>query len=229
MATRRSRTSAGVKVGCARLDVGPEGRAVVPDGVPSDRAGGRDPATSGPDHPSQNPRGRASAGRPCDDSLPSRPSIDGPWLAAEVPAASFLRLRPNERRPNSSPRLREGQAARTAAAQHAALRTRTKHHKPALLLWCNALLREVRWWASWRRSLDGMQGITGLPGVPCYGSSCRAKPAGGLEETQPMTWIIIALLFAAAAAAGFRLQALTRDEPPEPPLAHRWRRTMGGG
>jgi hypothetical protein len=43
-----------------------------------------------------------------------------------------------------------------------------------------------------------------------------------------MTWIIIALLFAAAAAAGFRLPALTRDEPPEPPLAHRWRRAMGG-
>jgi hypothetical protein len=43
-----------------------------------------------------------------------------------------------------------------------------------------------------------------------------------------MTWIIIALLFAAAAAAGFRIQALTREEPPEPPLAHRWRRTMGG-
>jgi len=43
-----------------------------------------------------------------------------------------------------------------------------------------------------------------------------------------MTWIIIALVFAAAAAAGFRLQALTRDEPPEPPLAHRWRRAMGG-
>lgn len=43
-----------------------------------------------------------------------------------------------------------------------------------------------------------------------------------------MTWIAIALLFAAAVAAGFRLQALTRDEPPEPPLAHRWRRTMGG-
>jgi hypothetical protein len=43
-----------------------------------------------------------------------------------------------------------------------------------------------------------------------------------------MTWIIIALIFAAAAAAGFRIQALTRDEPPEPPLAHRWR-AMGGG
>ena len=43
-----------------------------------------------------------------------------------------------------------------------------------------------------------------------------------------MTWIIIALIFAAAAAAGFRIQALTRDEPPEPPLNHRWR-AMGGG
>jgi hypothetical protein len=53
-----------------------------------------------------------------------------------------------------------------------------------------------------------------------------SRPRGVGER--PMTWIIIALLFAAAAAAGFRLQALTRDEPPEPPLAHRWRRTMGG-
>jgi hypothetical protein len=43
-----------------------------------------------------------------------------------------------------------------------------------------------------------------------------------------MTWIIIALIFAAAAAAGFRIQALTRDEPPEPALNHRWR-AMGGG
>ena len=43
-----------------------------------------------------------------------------------------------------------------------------------------------------------------------------------------MTWIIIVLLFAAAAGAGFRLQALTRDEPPEPALNHRWR-AMGGG
>ena len=42
-----------------------------------------------------------------------------------------------------------------------------------------------------------------------------------------MIWIVIALIFAAAAAAGFRIQALTRDEPPEPPLAHRWR-AMGG-
>jgi hypothetical protein len=42
-----------------------------------------------------------------------------------------------------------------------------------------------------------------------------------------MTWIILALILAAAAAAGFRIQALTRGEPPEPPLAHRWR-AMGG-
>jgi hypothetical protein len=50
----------------------------------------------------------------------------------------------------------------------------------------------------------------------------------GEKEGRPMIWIIIALLFAAAAAAGFRLQALTRDEPPEPALNHRWR-AMGGG
>jgi hypothetical protein len=43
-----------------------------------------------------------------------------------------------------------------------------------------------------------------------------------------MTWMIIALIFTAAAAAGFRIQALTHDEPPEPPLNHRWR-AMGGG
>jgi hypothetical protein len=42
-----------------------------------------------------------------------------------------------------------------------------------------------------------------------------------------MTWIILALILIAAAAAGFRIQALTRDEPPEPPLAHRWR-ALGG-
>jgi hypothetical protein len=47
--------------------------------------------------------------------------------------------------------------------------------------------------------------------VPFYGRGCRAKPAEGLEENQPMTWIIIALVFAAAAAGGFRIQALTRD------------------
>ena len=213
------------------MDVGPEGWA-VPDGVPSGHQ-------TVPEAGTQLHRARITPRRTLGGELRragpattpchrGRQSMDLGWRQ-RFPQPAFSRLRPNERRPNSSPRLREGQAARTAAAQHAALRTRTKHHKPALLLWCNALLREVRWWASWRRSLDGMQGITGLPGVPCYGSSCRAKPAGGLEETQPMTWIIIALLFAAAAAAGFRLQALTRDEPPEPPLAHRWRRTMGGG
>ena len=42
-----------------------------------------------------------------------------------------------------------------------------------------------------------------------------------------MTWIILALILIAAAAAGFRIQALTRDDPPEPPLAHRWK-ALGG-
>jgi hypothetical protein len=43
-----------------------------------------------------------------------------------------------------------------------------------------------------------------------------------------MVWIVIAVIFLAAAAAGFRLQALTRDEPPEPALNHRWRAMRGG-
>jgi hypothetical protein len=42
-----------------------------------------------------------------------------------------------------------------------------------------------------------------------------------------MIWIILALIVLTAAAAGFRIQALTRGEPPEPPLAHRWR-ALGG-
>ena len=40
-------------------------------------------------------------------------------------------------------------------------RTRTKHRTPALLLWCNALLREGSWWTPWWGSLDGMQGVRG--------------------------------------------------------------------
>ena len=42
-----------------------------------------------------------------------------------------------------------------------------------------------------------------------------------------MTWIILALILGAAAAAGFRIQARTRNEPPEPPLAHRWAALRG--
>src|SRR5215213_4075358 len=52
---------------------------------------------------------------------------------------------------------------RAAAAQHSnsALQSRTNHRAPALLPWCNALLREVLWWALWWGSLDGMQGVRG--------------------------------------------------------------------
>jgi hypothetical protein len=38
-------------------------------------------------------------------------------------------------------------------------RTRTKHRTPALLRWCNALLRKGSWWLPWWGSLDGMQGV----------------------------------------------------------------------
>jgi hypothetical protein len=68
----------------------------------------------------------------------------------------------------------------------------------------------------------------GLAGEPCYRSGRSLQAGRSWEEDRPMIWIIIALIFAAAAAAGFRIQALTRDEPPEPPLAHRWR-ALGGG
>ena len=44
---------------------------------------------------------------------------------------------------------------------NSALRTHTNHHTPALLLWCNGLLREGSWWALWWGSLDGMQGVRG--------------------------------------------------------------------
>ena len=218
MATRTSRTSAGVKVGCARLDVGPEGWA-VPDGVPSDRAGGRDQLHRARITPRRTLGGELRrAGPATTPCRQGRQSMDLGWRQ-RFPQPAFSRLRPNERRPNSSPRLREGQAARTAAAQHAALRTRTKHHKPALLalVQCPAT----------RGSVVGV-----MAEIPRWHARDHWTAGGALlrlEETQPMTWIIIALLFAAAAAAGFRLQALTRDEPPEPPLAHRWRRTMGGG
>ena len=41
------------------------------------------------------------------------------------------------------------------------VRGHTSHHAPALLLRCNALLRKALWWALWRGSLDGMQGVRG--------------------------------------------------------------------
>lgn len=64
-------------------------------------------------------------------------------------------------------------------------------------------------------------------GEPCYRNGRPGRPAGVAGEPL-MTWIILALILLAAAAAGFRIQALTRDEPPEPPLAHRWRAMRGG-
>jgi hypothetical protein len=47
------------------------------------------------------------------------------------------------------------------ARSNSALRTRTSHHAPVLLLWCNALVREGSWWVLGRGSLDGMQGVRG--------------------------------------------------------------------
>jgi hypothetical protein len=50
---------------------------------------------------------------------------------------------------------------------NSALRNRMNHHSPTLLRSCYGLLREVWWWALWRGSLDGMQGVRGSdPSVP---------------------------------------------------------------
>jgi hypothetical protein len=57
------------------------------------------------------------------------------------------------------------QGGRDSPAQqprsNSALRTHTNHHSPALPRWCNGLLREGSCGASWRGSLDGMQGVRG--------------------------------------------------------------------
>jgi hypothetical protein len=65
---------------------------------------------------------------------------------------------------------------------NSARRTRTCHHLPALLLWCNGLLRKVSWWAGWWGSLDGMQGVRGsnpLSSTPGQ----RPKPAPTFSES----------------------------------------------
>jgi hypothetical protein len=43
------------------------------------------------------------------------------------------------------------------APSNSALRSYANHYEPALVLWCNALLREGSCGASWWGSLDGMQ------------------------------------------------------------------------
>jgi hypothetical protein len=76
-----------------------------------------------------------------------------------------------------------GPGGHAACAQqprsNSALRTRANHHTPALLLWCNALLREGSWWASWWGSLDGMQGVRGSN--PLSSTRHNASPATALS------------------------------------------------
>jgi hypothetical protein len=38
-------------------------------------------------------------------------------------------------------------------------RAHASHHSPAIVLWCNGLLREGSWWVLWWGSLDGMQEV----------------------------------------------------------------------
>jgi hypothetical protein len=74
-------------------------------------------------------------------------------------------------------------ASRSQFAQqtrsNSAPQTRTYHLAPALLLWCNALLREGLWWAGWWGSLDGMQGVRGSN--PLSSTRHNASPALALS------------------------------------------------
>jgi hypothetical protein len=93
-------------------------------------------------------------------------SLDAP-AGPEASSISSCQLdrddcRANERRPYCG--RHAAQAILDYAQQrrsNSALRTRTYHHAPALLLWCCGLLREVSGWVLWRGSLDGMQGVRG--------------------------------------------------------------------
>jgi hypothetical protein len=95
-------------------------------------------------------------------------------------------------------RSRRTRRRRDSAQQprsNAAPRTRTNHHAPALLLWCNALLREGLWWASWRGSLDGMQevrqsvGAGNLPATAPRAASRSTSRPSGLGRFPAVTWL----------------------------------------
>jgi hypothetical protein len=90
-------------------------------------------------------------------------------MAASALSASRLGYARPFRAPGSRPVGMVGSSARlrilmlrVVCAQqrrsNSALCSRTNHHAPVLLLWCNGLLREGSWWVPWRGSLDGMQG-----------------------------------------------------------------------
>jgi hypothetical protein len=67
--------------------------------------------------------------------------------------------RANERCANSSPRWTSRFAQQMRS--NSALRNRTNHYAPALLVGGNGVLRKALWWVSRRGSLDGMQGVRG--------------------------------------------------------------------
>jgi hypothetical protein len=94
---------------------------------------------------------------------PSQSRHQGTWLAASGSSVHLLspRLRAPEGRADSSPQYAAQGHSAQQPRSNSALRRHTNHHASALLLWCNGLLREGSWWARWRGSLDGMQGVRG--------------------------------------------------------------------
>jgi hypothetical protein len=120
----------------------------------------------------RNGRPRAtSAARPPKRSMTAsqgrwhRPACDLP-VCKVGPFSSYARLcaHGGDQRTSYCSSPQWTRTSRSHLAQQArsnfALRTHANHHAPALLLWCNALLREGSWWALWWGSLDGMQGVS---------------------------------------------------------------------
>ena len=138
--------------------------------------------------------------------------------------SSFRNLRhPPSTEPRRDPRLDDGCLTNvvpilprwTRRSSHyaqqmrsnSALQTLTNHHAPAPLLWCNGLLHEGSWWAGWRGSLDGMQGVRGsnpLSSTPGQ----RPNPASAVPGSS---------------ASGSKSAAICSDEPIQRP-ARRCRR-----
>jgi hypothetical protein len=68
----------------------------------------------------------------------------------------------------------QAKSLRAAGAQQSSLRGHTKHHSPALLLWCNGLLRGVSRWAPWRD-----------PSMACNGSGGSSPLSSTRHDTSP--------------------------------------------
>ena len=126
-------------------------------------------------------------------ALPStRRSLPGPFHGPTLTSAAETAWPRSDERTSghSLPRWRRRSSHFAQQMRsNSALRTHTNHQVPPFLLWCYGLLREGSWWALWRGSLDGMQGVRGsnplssTPGHrPSPPSAIRESPGSGSKS-----------------------------------------------